>query len=153
MIVDKIENAHLYACYSDRMAKAFELLKDSQLAQKPDGRYEVDGDNLFYVVQSYASKPPEERKFEAHTKHADVQLMLSGREIMGYCPASTLSIKTPYDDIKDVAFYDSPKNYSRIEVCEGMFTLFYPEDGHMPGCQLGAPSNVHKVVVKVGLDR
>ena len=43
MIVDKIQNAHLYTCCDDRLAKAFEILKDKSLAEKPDGKYEVDG--------------------------------------------------------------------------------------------------------------
>ena len=149
MIVDKMENAHLYSGVSARMARGFELLKDSQLPEKADGRYEVDGSSLFYLVQSYASHPAEERRFESHQKYIDIQYMLLGEEVMGYAPASTLVLKTPYDEAKDIAFYDTPGSYSRLEVREGMFALFYPEDGHMPGCQLSGPSNVRKVVVKV----
>jgi len=149
MIVDKIENAHLYSGASQRMARAFGLLNDSQLSEKADGRYEVDGSNLFYLVQSYASHPAEERRFESHQKYIDIQYMLLGEEVMGYAPASTLVLKTPYDEAKDIAFYDTPGSYSRIEARDGIFALFYPEDGHMPGCQLSGPSNVRKVVVKV----
>lgn len=149
MIVDKIENAHLYSGVSERMARAFGLLNDKQLSEKADGRYEVDGSNLFYLVQTYASHPAGERRFESHQKYADIQYMLLGEEVMGYAPASTLVVKTPYDEAKDIAFYNTPSSYSRVEVRQGMFTLFYPEDGHMPGCQLGGPSNIRKVVVKV----
>jgi len=152
MIVDKIENAGLYIASPGRIARAFELLKDNQLAQKADGRYEVDGDRLFYVLQSYSSKAPEECRFEAHQKYLDIQLMLSGSEVMGYVPVSTLTISTAYSDSRDIAFYSTPDSYSRLEVSEGMFALFYPEDAHMPGCQLGVPAKVRKVVVKARLD-
>jgi beta-galactosidase beta subunit len=33
-----------------------------------------------------------------------------------------------------------------------MFCILFPQDGHIPGCQLKHPSNVHKVVVKVRVD-
>ena len=57
MIVDKIENAHLYTPLKDQLAKAFEIIKDKALSQKADGRYEVDGDKLYYIVQHYTTKP------------------------------------------------------------------------------------------------
>ena len=152
MIVDKIENASLYSGGSERIARGFELLKDSQLADKPNGRYDVDGDSLFYLAQRYTTQPPEERRFESHRKYADIQLILSGREIMGYIPASTLTITTPYDDAKDIVFYDTPRSYSTVEVSEGMFALFYPGEAHMAACQLAAPTDVHKIVVKVRMD-
>ena len=50
MIVDKIENADLYAKLAERIAKAFEILKDTDFASKENGKYEVEGEELFYVI-------------------------------------------------------------------------------------------------------
>ena len=68
MIVDKLENAGLYAGISEKIAKALDVLKDKGLAQKEDGRYDIDGDEMYYLVLRYQSKHVKEEKlkFEAH---------------------------------------------------------------------------------------
>jgi len=149
MIADKIENIATYAGLSREIVKALELLRDGDLAQKADGRYEVDGKDLFYLVSSYTSKPVDECKFETHEKYIDVQAVLSGQESMGYAPVADLTLQTPYDSSKDIAFYGKPDNYTKIALSEGMFCVFYPHDGHMPGGRLNGPSDVHKVILKV----
>lgn len=149
MIVDKIENIATYAGLSRGIVKALELLRDGNLAQKADGRYEVDGKDLFYLVSSYSSKPVDECKFETHEKYIDVQALLAGQESMGYAPVAGLKLQMPYESSKDIAFYEKPDNYTRIALSEGMFCVFYPHDGHMPGGRLNGPSDVHKVILKV----
>jgi biofilm protein TabA len=149
MIVDKIENIDMYTGLSRGVIKALKLLKDGKLAQKADGRYEVDGDDLFYVISSYTTKPGEECRFETHEKYIDVQALLAGEESMGYICSDDLSPQTPYDGTRDIAFYETPDHYSRIAFSAGMFCIFYAHDGHMPGGQLDAPSDVRKVIFKV----
>ncbi len=149
MIVDKIENIATYAGLSRGIVKALELLRDGNLAQKVDGRYEVEGKDLFYMVSSYTSKPVDECKFETHEKYIDVQAVLSGQESMGYAPVADLTLQMPYDSSKDIAFYGNPGNYTKIALAAGMFCVFYPHDGHMPGGRLNGPSDVRKVVIKV----
>lgn len=149
MIVDKIENIATYAGLSRGIVKALELLRDGNLAQKADGRYEVDGKDLFYLVSSYSSKPVDECKFETHEKYIDVQALLAGQESMGYAPVAGLKLQAPYESSKDIAFYEKPDNYTKIALSEGMFCVFYPHDGHMPGGRLNEPSDVHKVILKV----
>lgn len=51
MITDKIENAHLYAGLSEKFSRAFEVLKNTNFAEKENGRYDIDGDNIYYFVQ------------------------------------------------------------------------------------------------------
>jgi YhcH/YjgK/YiaL family protein len=152
MIVDKIENAHFYTTLNDLLAKAFEILKDKTLIQKNDGRYEVDGDKLYYIVQRYTTKPVEECKLEAHKKYIDVQFVVSGQEIIYHTPLNGLKIETPYDASKDVAFYKVPAGITAVNLAPGMFCILFPQDAHIPGCQIDGPSDVHKVVVKVKMD-
>ena len=151
MIVDKFENARLYAPLSEKLAKAFEILRVQTLADKPAGRYDVDGDDLYYVVDEYCTRPVEKCRFETHKKYIDVQLMLSGREIVGYCPDDALTTQTPYDEQKDIEFFDVPKQYAEIDFCQGVLCVFWPQDGHMPGCA-AEPTNIRKIVVKIRID-
>ena len=50
MIFDKVENVKFYKGISSRLDKALELLTAVDFASKADGKHEVDGDNLFYMV-------------------------------------------------------------------------------------------------------
>lgn len=152
MIVDYIENAYLYIGLSDGLRKAFEIIKDKALSQKADGRYEVDGDKLYYIVQYYTTKLREECKLEAHKKYIDVQFVVTGQEIIYHTPLNGLKIETPYDQTKDVAFYKVPADLTAIHLRPRMFCILFPQDAHIPGCPLDVPSNVHKVVVKVRMN-
>ena len=46
MIADKIKNIGLYMGYSDRLDKGFRIIAQADLADKEDGKYEVDGDTV-----------------------------------------------------------------------------------------------------------
>lgn len=152
MIVDKIENSHLYAGISRRMAKAFEILKDKSLASKADGKYEVDGKNLYFLVMHYPTKPVEERPFETHRQYIDIQFLADGQEMIGYTPADKLAVDTPYMPEQDAALYKRPDCFTQLNMIKGTFAVFFPHDAHMPCCNLSHVSNVHKIVVKVKVD-
>ena len=149
MIVDKIENAHLYAALNDRFTKAFEILNDKNLAEKKDGRYAVDGNDLYYIVQHYTTRPMEKDKLEAHKKYIDIQVVVGGEELLAYAPIEGLSVAQPYSEDKDIAFYRATDKISRVTLRPGLFCILFPQDGHIPCCQLNGPSDVHKVVIKV----
>jgi len=150
MIVDKLENSSLYAGISERLAKAFEILKDKSVLEKEDGRYEVDGENLFYIVQHYQSRPIEQGRLEAHKKYIDVQYIVSGEEIINHTLVDgSLEVDEPYDEAKERIFYKPPEQMSPIIFRAGMFGVFFLHDAHMACLEVDGPSQVHKVVVKV----
>ena len=152
MIIDKLENAHLYANISGKIAKALEILKAGEMAKNQDGQYEVEGEDMYCIVVHYPAKPIEQCKFEAHEKYIDVQFIVAGREMVGWADTRELTIKTPYNDEKDAALYEAPANYSKFEFSQNQFCILWPDDAHMPACQLDGPSDIHKVVVKVKVD-
>jgi len=149
MIVDKIGNAVAYADLSKRLAKALEVLKKEDFSKKADGRYDIDGSNLYYLVQRYQTKPMEQCKLEAHENYIDIQFAADGEEILAYTPIDNLEVTTPYNKEKDIVFYKTPAKITSVNLTAGMFCVLYPQDAHMPKCQLSGPSNVLKVVVKV----
>ena len=152
MILDKITNANLYTNISERLTKAPKFLESEDFNTKESGRYEIDDDNLFYMVQKYQTQPVEDGKFEAHKKYIDIQFVAQGRELLGYAVSDDLEIQTPYDESGDCTFYEIPKNYTPVSLTSNMFCILFPQDGHMPGRQLNDPSDVLKVVVKVKVD-
>lgn len=149
MVVDKLTNASLYAPAGSRIAKAFEFLRRSDLATLADGRYEIDGANVFALVQSYETKSREVGKWEAHRKYIDVQYVASGDECMGYANLADLKISKEYDAKDDYLLAEGSGDFVRVR--PGMFTIFHPQDAHMPCTSVQNPSRVKKVVVKVAV--
>lgn len=149
MICDKIENAQQYAGLSPRLAGALEVLGNRELIHRVDGRYEIDGDKLVCLVQRYRTRPAQECNLEAHKKHIDVQLIVSGEEIIRHAHTEDLEVRQPYDEASDKTLYLPHEKMSQARLGSGMFGIFFPHDAHMPCLQADGPAEVHKVVVKV----
>lgn len=147
MIVDTIKNISIYSNLSGRIFKGLEILEDPNLLNKEDGKYEVEGDNIFYLVQRYKTKKSSEAKFEAHRKYIDIQAVLKGKEIIGYTHINNLKENTPYKE--DIQFFETPDDFNEIKLTEGMFAVLFPEDAHMPTCDYNEQTDVLKIVVKI----
>jgi len=116
-----------------------------------DGRVDISGDDIFAMVSTYETRRAEDSRFEAHRRYADIQLMLVGKEEIGWTSVEGLRVAEPHDEKRDIAFYHKPAGgYSRIYMRPGLCAVFLPEDAHMPQLMAGnAASTVRKVVVKV----
>jgi YhcH/YjgK/YiaL family protein len=151
MVFDSIENYKLYTNLSPRIASALKIAAETDFNKLEDGKYPVDGNNLFYMVQRYKTAPIME-KIEAHRKYIDIQLMAKGSERMFVDNIDGLKVYTPYSDEKDVEFFKAEKKLNHIDVREGMFLIFWPGDAHMPGRQIDKSQDVTKVVFKIKAD-
>lgn len=149
MIFDTLNNAEKYYGMHPRFEKAFDYLKQASLADIPDGKYEIDGDRIFVMIQKGMGQPKSEAKLESHRKYIDIQYVISGTDEMGWRATSTCeSIETPYDQEKDIAFYnDEPQTWAKIG--PGSFTIFTPDDAHAP---MVSDSEIRKAVIKVMKD-
>ncbi len=96
----------------------------------------------------YDTGPADEGQFETHRVYADLQYVISGRELMGWSPPD-LRPRGGYDPQKDITFFDPPSEPTLIQMDPGCFGIFLPTDAHMPGKHRVAGSRVHKVVVKL----
>jgi biofilm protein TabA len=151
MIIDRVENTRFYLSLHKRFQKAFAVLAEPGLAQKPDGRYEVEGDDLYYMVQHYTTRPVDQARFESHKKYIDIQALLAGQEMLGYAPTAGLEVVEPYSEEKDIMFYRVGTMTAHVRLEPGVFCLLFPHDAHLPSCQVACPAEVHKVVFKVRL--
>lgn len=148
MIFDNISNIGLYSNVSPLIAKALKISAETDFEKIQDGKYEVDSDKLFYLVQRYKTRPVYE-KIEAHKKYIDLQLQVRGEEQIGYAGTKGLKIQVPFDETKDVMFFDPPKNITFLKMRDGDFAIFWPSDAHMPCCQIDKAEDVLKVVFKI----
>jgi biofilm protein TabA len=149
MIADTLNQCSRYTALSPRFAAAFQFLQQLPADQSP-GRYPLDGDDCFALVQAYATKPLAEAKFEAHRKYIDIQFIQSGGETILWAPLATLTETVqPYAPEKDVTFYATPPHVTPVHLRAGDFTIFFPEDGHAPGLGCNGFSEVRKTVMKI----
>lgn len=151
MIFDQAKNLDFYKTLgiNGRYAKAIEWLKSQDLAHLENGKYEIDGKDVYANVMSYTTLDWEEAKYEAHHNYTDIQYVVSGTETLSYAPVSALKEKTPYNPDKDVVFYDNSYEGLKVPTNAGEFLIFFPWDGHKPKAANGAPCEVKKVVVKI----
>ncbi|HOK65309.1 MAG TPA: YhcH/YjgK/YiaL family protein [Anaerohalosphaeraceae bacterium] len=150
MITDSLEHAFRYETIDSRIAAGLALLNEEYVRTAAEGRYEVQGEDLFFIVQEYATSPFEQGRLEIHQKYLDIQFITSGRECIGYAPLEGLDELEPYSESKDIAFYSSNRPVSRLVLETGMFAVFFPQEPHMPGRQAAdKPEPVKKIVVKI----
>jgi YhcH/YjgK/YiaL family protein len=149
MVLDWLTNAHRYEQLAAGMAEGFRFLRETDLRTAPVGKIEIAGPRAFALVQDYSTKPVEQGFWESHRKHIDIQYVVSGVERIGVAPVETLRVTDPFDEGRDLIKYAGDGDW--ITVREGQFTVFFPQDGHMPGVQAGDAVPVRKVVVKVAI--
>lgn len=152
MIADSIKNYSLYP-FGPAWNAAFEFLKTLN-AESPEGKRLIQGESLFAGVDCYTTKPRHEAKLETHRRYVDIQVLLSGEEVIEIFPKTGLTVKESYIPERDVEFYEHPqKAHASITLKPGQFLVFFPEDAHMP-CQMTAngPKPVKKVVFKVAAE-
>ncbi|MDF3058269.1 MAG: hypothetical protein K0R17_2484 [Rariglobus sp.] len=148
MIFDTLPNSSFYKKLSPNLTQAFAWI-DGFSPSLSDGRHEIDSDEIYALVQSYETLPPGEKKFESHRRYLDIQFMVSGSEIIYYAPTTELKIATPYDEKKDFMLYVDSNTPTPLRFEAGCFAIFFPQDGHKPGCLIGEPARIKKIVVKV----
>ncbi len=145
MIFDTLENIKNYEGLG-RVYTALEFLSKTDFSQMELGRYELDGDNIFYMVQTYDTDPNKTIS-EAHKKYIDIQFMVDGEEIIGVAPISCEKDETEAKPENDVWFYECKTE--PLTLFKGSFMVLYPNDLHCPGVAVENAKTCRKVVVKV----
>ena len=144
MVVDKLENLEKYVSLNPLFAQAVEFLKSTDLDAHEIGKITLKEGELMVNFSQTRPKTKEEAKLETHNQFIDIQIPLSGVEVMGYTPRTDLS-EEEYNAEKDITFYKGlAKDY--LTITPSMFAIFFPQDGHAPGV---TSDGVKKVIVKV----
>lgn len=148
MIADVIKNRQIYETISPRIKSALEYIAKTDFSAMEPGRYELDGSNLFALVQAYDSIPQAQGKWECHKNYIDIQYIAEGVEQIGCNNIDKMRITTEYNPEKDVAFLSGEGDY--ITFSKGSYGIFFPEDAHQPKIAVkDLPGKVKKVVVKI----
>ena len=146
MIVDQLEHAERYLALHARFAGGFDFLRRPDLASLPDGRYDIDGDRVFALVSRDQGRGRPQSPLESHRRYADIQYVIGGQDCIGWLPTAACERASKvYDPDTDLGFYyDRPQTW--LEITEGPFAIFFPEDSHAP---LATSGLIHKAIVKI----
>ncbi len=145
MIFDTLENIKNYEGLG-RVYTALKFLSETDFTKMELGRYELQGDDIFYMVQRYETDP-DKTISEAHKKYIDIQFMVKGEEIIGVAPMCCDKTETEAKPENDVWFYECKTE--PLTLIENSFMVLYPNDLHCPGVAVNKPLSCLKVVVKV----
>ena len=129
------------------MALAFKYLTTTDFSQLALGKYEVDGDNVFAIVNEYETKDAKDCVLEAHKKYIDIHYILSGSEAIATTFLTDQVPTKEYDEQNDYMLFAGETTLQILTA--GMFAVLYPQDIHSPANHPKEKSFVRKVVMKV----
>lgn len=147
MIYDSLAHVDAYKGIHPGVYKALKLLAETDFSQYEDKRYEVDGDDLFFFLQSYETKP-ENLTPESHKKYIDIQCVLSGIEAMDVGALEDMTDIAEARPEGDIWLHHGPAD-SRVILAPGKFAVLWPGDAHAPCIAVGESVPCRKVVMKV----
>ena len=147
MIYDNLSNIELYKGLSPDIYKGLKFLReaDSNIA---NGVYQITP-RVKAIVSEYQTKQVNEYGYEAHRRFIDIQYVLKGIEKVCCLPIEKMKMTEAYSEENDVAFYTAECQPLEMIIGDGYFTIFYPQDGHMPCLCVKKNQMVKKVVIKV----
>ena len=137
-----------YAANPAYWEKAFEYFKNNDLLKLVPGKYLIDGENVFATISEYNTQEPAERKWENHKKYIDIQIVLSGKELIGKAPYADATPDVPYNEKNDIEFRQVANGKDNLAQ-PGTFFIFFPSDSHRPNQKAGEIVKVKKVVFKI----
>ena len=149
MIIDTLSNAARYYSVHPLFEKAFEYINKQDLKSLELDKFEISEGLKGAVAEKEGMTAQESAaKFECHNQNIDIQLCITGPEVIGWRPRSRcLSPKGEYNAEKDVLFYDDAPDM-HFTLNDNQFAIFFPEDVHAP---MISDRVIKKMIVKVKL--
>lgn len=154
MIIGNIEHLNHVPYLPLKLKNAIEYVRDNVNANTPIGRYDIDGDDIYFMVSDNATRFIEDANPEYHQHYIDIQIVLSGAEGMAI---ATLPAHTEVIDDRlatsDIAFVKTPSEETMFVAHAKDFVIFYPGELHKPLCAVNQQiAKIRKVVVKVNVN-
>lgn len=132
------------------LVRGLRFLAETDIESLPAGRFDLDGDRLFALVQDYDTEPKAQKRAESHARYIDIQYVSRGLEVIGYAPLNHGgAVEQDLLAERDVQFFASVADETDLLLGPGSYAVFHPTDIHRPGCCDDRSRKVRKVVVKV----
>lgn len=106
--------------------EAIEQVKQQVMPQTAPGKYELDGNRLFFLLSEDTTEPLADRRAEYHARYLDIQIVLAGREGMTFSTLPPGATDTDWLADKDIAFLPEGAQEKTVVLEEGDFVIFWP---------------------------
>ena len=149
MILTNFKTLEMYKGMSKRLDIAIDYILKTDASQLEPGKYPIDGDNVFAIINQGMTGTYDEKKFESHKRYLDIQTVISGDERIFIAQTNDLAILTPYQDDSDIMFYQDAPEDAIVHIQPKLALILYPEDAHKVSVATDSPKSVKKMIVKV----
>lgn len=146
MIYDTLAHIHRYEGMHPGVMQGLRFLAETDFSQLPDGRVDIDGENVFANLMTCQTKESNDTP-EAHRRYIDIQYLIEGEELVAVGPLEMMNEEAEARPDGDIWFYHGP--LCPVAIGKGRFVVVFPEDAHAPSIAVGQPAPVRKCVVKV----
>ncbi len=149
MIIASLYDSFRYESLNPHFKRAFEFIKETELALLTPGAHVLEEDTLIVMVNESIMRVQEKARMEVHDRFIDIHVPLSREEGFSWKDRSALERPSEsFNRDKDAQHYDDVP-YTYFSVHPGQFVVFFPEDAHA-GC-IGE-GMLRKLVIKVRID-
>ncbi|MBO5648439.1 MAG: YhcH/YjgK/YiaL family protein [Clostridia bacterium] len=147
MIFDQINHLCQYESLLPGIKAIRRFLSENDPAQLPDTRIQIGG-GVFCTVARYITK--DDGCLEAHRRYIDLQLILSGSEVIEYAPLSSTADEKDYCEKTDLQFFGGAARTMPVTLSAGDFVILFPHDAHKPGLSpADGAKDICKIVFKI----
>lgn len=131
-------------------ARLCEKLKSLDLVNLPLGWQDLE-EGIRMNVMEFETSPAEDKKAEMHRKFIDIQLLISGTEMIEYgLSEPDLTKFDEYREEDDYQLTEMIEHKNNLVLQPNMFAIFLPYEPHKPGNSVnGKNAQLKKLVVKV----
>lgn len=138
------------AAFAPVFHRVADYLREIDLEAAETGRYDLQGEELFLLVQELKTVTADRRKSEHHERYIDFQYLIRGEELIVAARASPGNVVVE-NKLKeqDYALLDVVDNETELWLVPGMFAVFFPDDLHRPACSRQGDTMIKKAVVKI----
>ena len=135
--------------YPKAVQRGIEYLRNTNIMDLKAGKYFIEEDDMFAVVSDMQTAEFDSIKPEIHKEYLDLQYWPEEGEIFGIaCMQGNENIVEEYPE-NDVWYLRDLDKENKILTHKGEFAIFFPNDIHRPGGQIGNSKVIHKCVVKI----
>ncbi|MCR8635462.1 MULTISPECIES: YhcH/YjgK/YiaL family protein [Paenibacillus] len=151
MIISDIKNwEREKQVYPKAVNRGLEYIQSTDFSSLKPGRYDIEGDLMFALLQEPTTLSWEKQRPESHQTYTDIQFLLAGEEVIRVAPLTEDAVISEENfAARDIAFYSKIAEENAIQLSPGSFTVFYPGDIHRPCCSVSEDQPIRKVVIKI----
>jgi YhcH/YjgK/YiaL family protein len=135
------------------LERALVWLAEDNWKTMANGVFEIQRKDIVVTIKDSVTKLPNERVWESHRSHADIQFLIEGTELIHVAALNDGFHSTEaYNLERDIERWDgNPAFTGTLILSHPTAAILLPQDMHKPDMLLDKPVKVRKIVIKVAL--